>query len=223
MSSKQKFKRKLSLHVTSRWYRAPEIILLTKKYDTKVDMWAIGCTIAELCHLVKQEKSPFSLFGQGKRKPCNALFTGSSCFPLSPMKSNKTSEEYEVDQNNDQLRVIFDMIGKHKREDLEGAIKNPKTLKYCEEIQQTVTTKESKIKKKFSFVSSELQELIDNMLKFKIKDRWSARRCLCSPIFDKIRNKKLEMPCDTHVHIPCLLYTSPSPRDVEESRMPSSA
>ena len=24
-------------------------------------------------------------------------------------------------------------------------------------------------------------------------------------------------------HIPCLLYTSPSPRDVEESRMPSSA
>ena len=32
---------------------------------------------------------------------------------------------------------------------------------------------------------------------------------------------------DTHVHInepgSCLLYTSPSPRDVEESRMPSSA
>ena len=24
-------------------------------------------------------------------------------------------------------------------------------------------------------------------------------------------------------HFPCLLYTSPSPRDVEESRMPSSA
>ena len=28
-------------------------------------------------------------------------------------------------------------------------------------------------------------------------------------------------PIDTHIH--CLLYTSPSPRDVEESRMPSSA
>ena len=25
------------------------------------------------------------------------------------------------------------------------------------------------------------------------------------------------------IHNPCLLYTSPSPRDVEESRMPSSA
>ena len=26
-----------------------------------------------------------------------------------------------------------------------------------------------------------------------------------------------------HTHLDCLLYTSPSPRDVEESRMPSSA
>ena len=28
---------------------------------------------------------------------------------------------------------------------------------------------------------------------------------------------------DGHQYYPCLLYTSPSPRDVEESRMPSSA
>ena len=30
-------------------------------------------------------------------------------------------------------------------------------------------------------------------------------------------------PDDDHDHNECLLYTSPSPRDVEESRMPSSA
>ena len=52
---KKQHKRKLSLHVTSRWYRAPEVILLTKKYDTKIDMWAIGCTLAEICAMVKQE------------------------------------------------------------------------------------------------------------------------------------------------------------------------
>ena len=28
---------------------------------------------------------------------------------------------------------------------------------------------------------------------------------------------------EQYVYAPCLLYTSPSPRDVEESRMPSSA
>ena len=33
----------------------------------------------------------------------------------------------------------------------------------------------------------------------------------------RMKNEKKEIP------LPCLLYTSPSPRDVEESRMPSSA
>ena len=32
-----------------------------------------------------------------------------------------------------------------------------------------------------------------------------------------------QLPCLSELPIPCLLYTSTSPRDVEESRMPSSA
>ena len=38
---------------------------------------------------------------------------------------------------------------------------------------------------------------------------------------DRIRG--LDAGCDDYLVKPCLLYTSPSPRDVEESRMPSSA
>ena len=37
----------------------------------------------------------------------------------------------------------------------------------------------------------------------------------CKEVFNEIKNK--------YENIDCLLYTSPSPRDVEESRMPSSA
>ena len=33
----------------------------------------------------------------------------------------------------------------------------------------------------------------------------------------------IEALCSEGYHVTCLLYTSPSPRDVEESRMPSSA
>ena len=33
----------------------------------------------------------------------------------------------------------------------------------------------------------------------------------------------VEQKLQVSIPIPCLLYTSPSPRDVEESRMPSSA
>ena len=34
---------------------------------------------------------------------------------------------------------------------------------------------------------------------------------------------RVEISSDSHPFYTCLLYTSPSPRDVEESRMPSSA
>ena len=41
--------RRLSNHVSSRWYRAPEVILLDKQYNTKVDVWGLGCILAEMC------------------------------------------------------------------------------------------------------------------------------------------------------------------------------
>ena len=41
-------KRTLSEHMCSRWYRAPEIILLEKKYDHGIDIWAVGCILEEM-------------------------------------------------------------------------------------------------------------------------------------------------------------------------------
>lgn len=34
---------KLTLRVTTRWYRAPEIILLDKDYNKPIDIWSVGC------------------------------------------------------------------------------------------------------------------------------------------------------------------------------------
>lgn len=38
----------LTDYVATRWYRPPEIILGSVKYSKGVDMWAVGCIIAEL-------------------------------------------------------------------------------------------------------------------------------------------------------------------------------
>jgi mitogen-activated protein kinase 15 len=35
-------------YVATRWYRPPEVLLGSHFYDEKVDIWALGCTIAEL-------------------------------------------------------------------------------------------------------------------------------------------------------------------------------
>lgn len=41
-------KRDLSNQVVARWYRPPEIILLQKKYGSKVDIWGAGCILSEM-------------------------------------------------------------------------------------------------------------------------------------------------------------------------------
>ena len=38
----------LTKHVVTRWYRAPEVILMNKMYSYSVDIWSVGCIFAEL-------------------------------------------------------------------------------------------------------------------------------------------------------------------------------
>ncbi|KAL4268885.1 mitogen-activated protein kinase [Pleurotus pulmonarius] len=39
---------RLTEYVATRWYRAPEIILAFRRYNTAIDVWSIGCIFAEL-------------------------------------------------------------------------------------------------------------------------------------------------------------------------------
>ena len=38
----------LTEYVTTRWYRAPEIILAWRGYSQKIDIWSVGCILAEM-------------------------------------------------------------------------------------------------------------------------------------------------------------------------------
>jgi serine/threonine protein kinase len=68
----------MSINVSSRWYRAPELILLDPSYDQAVDMWSLGCILYELLKVsTNYTKSPG--FDMNKRY----LHTGDSCFPIS--------------------------------------------------------------------------------------------------------------------------------------------
>jgi serine/threonine protein kinase len=35
-------------YIATRWYRAPEVILSWKKYSSAIDVWSVGCILAEL-------------------------------------------------------------------------------------------------------------------------------------------------------------------------------
>lgn len=40
-------KRMLSSNVGSRFYRAPEVLMMSRHYDTAADVWSVGLTMAE--------------------------------------------------------------------------------------------------------------------------------------------------------------------------------
>jgi len=60
------------------------------------------------------------------------------------------------------------------------------------------------------------------------KRRWNLWDDIPWDRLDPSRNNeadaiRLETFCGVELYVPCLLYTSPSPRDLSTSRMPSSA
>ncbi len=40
--------RQLTQHVVTRWYRAPELILLQQYYNAEIDIWSVGCILVAL-------------------------------------------------------------------------------------------------------------------------------------------------------------------------------
>ncbi len=96
--------RQLTKHVVTRWYRAPELILI-QPYASAVDIWSLGCIFAEL--LSMQEGS---VPNYHDRVP---LFPGGSCYPLSGDHVSTDTKERQ-----DQLSVIFSVIGMPSEEDL---------------------------------------------------------------------------------------------------------
>ena len=46
--------KQLTQHVVTRWYRAPEVILLSEYYTTAIDIWSVGCIFAELLSMMRE-------------------------------------------------------------------------------------------------------------------------------------------------------------------------
>ena len=84
--------------MATRWYRAPELIILEKEYTTAIDMWAVGCILAELIGMLEGNSETFM-----DRK---VLFPGKACYPLSPPKS----KEANYKKINDFPHSVYDQM-----------------------------------------------------------------------------------------------------------------
>ncbi|CAH1642629.1 unnamed protein product [Spodoptera littoralis] len=72
--------------VGTRWYRAPELLLLSPEYSTPVDMWSVGCIFAELINLSplfpgKSEIDQLNKIFMDLGTPSDAIWPGYSSLP----------------------------------------------------------------------------------------------------------------------------------------------
>ena len=180
----QKKEQVLSVHVVSRWYRAPELILIETNYTGSIDVWSVGCIFAELMMMMKENAPTFM-----DRSP---LFPGKSCFPLSPpgKKKVKVNEFGFPNEKADQLNVIFDVIGSPDEESM-GFVTDPNAVLYLRSLSQK---KKNKInfKTKFPGSNDESLDLLQKMLIFDPHKRITVNECLEHSFFKSIRDPNKE-------------------------------
>lgn len=179
--------RSLTKHVASRWYRAPELILVQPNYTEAIDIWASGCIFGELLTLLEGGLS------NGERR---ALFPGASCFPLSPNAAHAGDIMYHVKAANEQLNMIFNLIGTPDNEDL----KNLDSYEAKRYVQSFGRRGGDGLRAHYPHVKKKaLLQILEDMLDFNPHERPPAAQLLCSEVFDEVRMPSLEVPATTRV------------------------
>ena len=177
---RKNMKRELTGHVVTRWYRAPEIILLEKDYGPEIDIWAVGCIFAELLGMMKENAPTFM-----DRQP---LFPGKSCFPLSPATDIQEQRKGFPFSSNDQFAVIFAVIGTPNEEDM-SFVTDQKALEYLDSFPY-----QGRVNMKLKYPGAPLEaiEFLNKILIFNPYFRMSLQDALNHPLFDNVRRPQAE-------------------------------
>ncbi|MCQ2821482.1 MAG: mitogen-activated protein kinase [archaeon] len=176
----------LSCHVVTRWYRAPELILIESDYTSAIDVWSVGCIFGELMMMLKENAPTFI-----DRTP---LFPGKFCFPLSPPGSKKVrlNEHGFPNEKSDQLAVIFDVIGTPSEEDIQF-ISDENALLYLKSLKERP---KKNLKNKFPGSPADSIDLLEKMLIFNPSRRIKVDEALEHPFFEEIRDPKKEVEAE---------------------------
>jgi mitogen-activated protein kinase 1/3 len=157
-------------YVATRWYRAPEIMLTFKEYTKAIDVWSVGCILAEM------------LSG----KP---LFPGKDCEcgQKQEMRSILT-----IGTDHHQLTLILDVLGTPTMEDYYG-IKSRRAREY---IRSLPFKKKIPWKAMFPKTSDLALDLLERLLAFNPVKRITVEDALKHPYLEPYHDPDDEPTAD---------------------------
>lgn len=173
--------RELTGHVATRWYRAPEVILLEKIYTSAVDIWSAGCVFAELLQMLQEVEPDYT-----KRHP---LFPGSSCYPLSPSHEPTINIADNPVSPYEQLNLICKTLGSPNKEELKF-LNDERATEYVEGFPKY---RKQELGKMFRAVDPRALDLMEKMLAFNPYYRITAKDALRHKYFAEVRDKRQEI------------------------------
>lgn len=171
-----RLQRTLTCHVATRWYRAPELILLQGDYSAAVDIWSAGCICAELFHMLQ---------GNAKREP---LFPGRHCWPLSPEASPVTGLHQAEAQQCDQLATILKIVGSPDDDEVDETIRGPSDSALVRAARDYINSFPVEAPKDlhvlFPTSKDDALDLLGSLLRFSPQRRLTVHQALAHPFLE---------------------------------------
>jgi mitogen-activated protein kinase 1/3 len=177
--------RVMTQHVATRFYRAPELILLEEHYTGAIDMWSVGCILAELAQMLEpwpaKDRSP--------------LFPGSTCFPLSPDGRHKHDGLFHSRGCQEQLNVIFDVLGTPSEEEI-ASVTREDARQYIRCFQYR---KGLSISSRLPSAPPDMVDAIQQLLRFSPHERATVEEALDHPLLADIRAPATEVTAPEYI------------------------
>ena len=142
----------LTDYIATRWYRPPEVVLMSQKYTKAVDMWAVGCILAEMLlgqpllpgtSTINQLQLIISICGYPspedlrsmKCRHANSLFSNIEMIP------NMRLENIFSEKSHDALDLISKLLifNPKKRLTVEAAMIHPYIRSFCSDEELKIT------------------------------------------------------------------------------------
>lgn len=175
----QRAKRALTNHVVTRFYRAPELILLQPTYTEKIDTWSLGCIFAELLQLLP-DGIPFE-----DRRP---LFPGQTAYPWSPAPGHKDDCLYHTRGSREMMNIIFDCLGTPTQDEIDK-LEREDSKQYISLFKKRPG---SGLRSKFHYVDPSSMDLLERMLRFDARSRISDDGAIAHELFAECREPDKE-------------------------------
>ncbi|XP_044315311.1 mitogen-activated protein kinase ERK-A isoform X1 [Drosophila rhopaloa] len=171
----------LTEYVATRWYRAPEIMLNSKGYTKSIDIWSVGCILAEMLsnrpifpgkHYLDQLNHILGVLGSPSREDLECIINEKARNYLESLPFKPNVPWSRLFPNADPLAL--DLLGKmltfnpHKRIPVEEALAHPYLEQYYDPGDEPVAEVPFRINMENDDISRDaLKSLIfDETLKF---------------------------------------------------------